>query len=216
MSVMYLMHHAFRRDLAAFARAVPRTPLSEADTWRALLRRWEVFSEVLHHHHRGEDTWLWPALMERADASEQETLCAMEAEHGDIDPLLLACAAGLRRLAGGGATADDRAALAVRLCATRESLGRHLAHEERDAMRILQRRLSPVEWQAIDRSFVEGIGPRQLLALVPWVLHEVPEEVRRDLFRTAPRAQRFVWRLTRRGFSRRHRTAFRYDDPSRT
>ena len=35
---------------------------------RALAERWELFSAPLHHHHTGEDTWLWPFLMERATA----------------------------------------------------------------------------------------------------------------------------------------------------
>ncbi|MFC4783743.1 hemerythrin domain-containing protein [Nocardioides sp. MAHUQ-72] len=210
LSMMYLMHHAFRRDLAAFARAVPRTPITEPATWRALLRRWEVFSEALHHHHRGEDTWLWPALVAKADADERQVLTAMAAEHDEIDPLLTGCLAGLRMLAGGHASPDDRAALAVRLCAARESLGRHLAHEERDAMRILQRHLTPEEFEAVDARFVEDLEPRRLLALVPWALHEVPTDVRRDLRRRARPAQRVVWRLTRRRFERLDRRAFRY------
>ena len=210
MMMMYLMHHAFRRDLAAFARAVPRTPPEDRRAWRALLRRWDVFAEVLHHHHHGEDTWLWPALLEKADPAEQETLRAMEAEHEDIDPLLTACASGLRRHAEGHATVDDRAALAVRLCATRESLGRHLAHEERDAMLILQRHISQAEWEAIEAHFSEDVDPRLLLAVVPWALHEVPTDVRRDLMRRARPAQRVVWRLTHRRFERLDRTAFRH------
>ena len=212
MKMMYLMHHAFRRDLAAFASAVPRTPLTELDTWRALLRRWEVFAEVLHHHHHGEDTWLWPALMEKADAAERETLAAMEAEHEEIDPLLDSCLAGLRALAAGHARADDRAALAVRMAAARESLGRHLAHEERDAMRILQRHLTPEEHEAIHARFVEDLAPSQALALVPWALHDVPEDVRRALRRQAELAQRVVWRLGHRRFERLDRKAFRHSE----
>ena len=210
MSMMYLMHHAFRRDLAAFAQAVPRTPLSDATAWRALLRRWEIFAEVLHHHHSGEDTWLWPALMEKADPGEQETLLAMEAEHEEIDPLLEACLTGLRTLADGRGRADHRAALGVRLCAAKESLGRHLAHEERDAMRILQRHLTVEEHAEIHHRFERGLPPRQLLALVPWVLHQVPDDVIRDLRRTARPAQRVVWRLTRHRFERLDRRAFRH------
>ncbi len=212
MKMMYLMHHAFRRDLAAFASAVPRTPLTELATWRALLRRWEVFAEVLHHHHHGEDTWLWPALTAKADAAERETLAAMEAEHEEIDPLLDSCRAGLRMLAAGHARADDRAAVAVRMAAARESLGRHLAHEERDAMRILQRHLTPEEHEEIHAHFVEHLEPRQLLALVPWALHDVPEDVRRTLRRDAQLAQRVVWRLTHRRFERLDRRAFRHSD----
>jgi hemerythrin HHE cation binding domain-containing protein len=210
LSMMYLMHHAFRRDLAAFAAAVPRTPPTEVATWWALLRRWELFAEVLHHHHRGEDAWLWPALLERADGAEREILEAMEAEHHEIDPLLAACLAGLRRLARGGAGTDDRAALAVRLAATRESLGRHLAHEERDALRILQRHLTQTEWQAMEVRFAEGVRACRLVALVPWLVHELPPEVRADLLAGAPVAHRALWRLTHRRFERSERHTFRF------
>ncbi|MFL6117640.1 MAG: hemerythrin domain-containing protein, partial [Catenulispora sp.] len=41
---MYLMHHAFRRDLAAFAAAVPATPVEDRVTWRRLQQRWELFA----------------------------------------------------------------------------------------------------------------------------------------------------------------------------
>src|SRR6185436_3109293 len=59
LATMYLMHHAFRRDLTAFARAALRTPASDRDAWRALRERWGLFSFVLHHHHEGEDAGLW-------------------------------------------------------------------------------------------------------------------------------------------------------------
>src|SRR3712207_6726515 len=90
MTMMYVMHHAFRRDLAAFAAAAPVTPVEDRDTWRALEERWQLFTAPLHHHHHGEDTWLWPWLMERVGAEEQATLTAMEAEHAEIDPGLQA------------------------------------------------------------------------------------------------------------------------------
>jgi hypothetical protein len=208
LSMMYLMHHAFRRDLRDFASAVPRTPLEDVVTWRALLRRWELFAAALHHHHRSEDTWLWPALLERADAAEQATLGAMEAEHEEIDPLLTSCACLLDKLAGGTASPDERSALAVRLVAARESLGRHLAHEETDALRIVQRHLTQADWDTIDAHFAEGLPARQLLALVPWALHGLPARVRRELLAQARPAQRVAWRLTRGRFGRLDARAF--------
>jgi hypothetical protein len=127
LTVMYAMHHAFRRDLAALARAVPATPVEDRTTWSALERRWTRFAEVLHHHHTGEDSGLWPLLLERVttagDLAARGTLEVMEAEHELIDPLLEACAAGFTRMAAGG-TADERAALTVRTAAARDSLGR--------------------------------------------------------------------------------------------
>jgi hypothetical protein len=141
---MYAMHHAFRRDLAAFARAVPATPVDDRPTWSALQQRWTRFAEVLHHHHTGEDSGLWPLLLTRVDAAGDErgraTLEAMESEHGQIDPLLEACAEGFARMAAGG-TADERAARPSDR-SRRDSLGRHLEHEETEALALVQRHLT--------------------------------------------------------------------------
>ena len=94
MTMMYVMHHAFRRDFEHFAAVVPKTPVADPAAWRALDQRWALLAEALHHHHHGEDTWLWPALLEKASDADRATLLAMEAEHELIDPLLDACAAG--------------------------------------------------------------------------------------------------------------------------
>jgi hemerythrin-like domain-containing protein len=209
MYMMYVMHHAFRRDLAAFAAAVPRTPVDDLATWQALSDRWALFADALHHQHEGEDAWLWPALLERAEADERETLEAMEAEHEGIDPLLDACATGLGSLAA-GAGRDARAALAVRMCATRESLGRHLAHEEKDAMRILQCHFTQADWDAIERRFAEGVTLNKVLSLLPWAVHGIPAPMRPELFARTGTAYRLLWRATRRHFARRDARAFRY------
>ncbi|HQR27042.1 MAG TPA: hemerythrin domain-containing protein [Nocardioides sp.] len=211
MTGMYLAHHAFRRDLAAFAAAVPRTPVEDRRTWAALAARWTLFAEVLHHHHTGEDTGVWPALHERVDAAGAETLDAMEAEHAVIDPLLEACASGLRTLLR-RPDSDVRAALAVRLVAARERLGEHLRHEETGAIPLLQQHLSPQEWTAIqEEHFHPARTLRQLAVLVPWLLEGVPDDAVRDLAsRPGNTPMRVLWTLSRGRFARRSRAAFRY------
>jgi len=210
MSMMYLMHHAFRRDLAAFAAAVPATPLEDRDVWLAMQQRWDVFADALHHHHEGEDEHLWPVLSARVTDEERVTLEAMESEHGEIDPALEACAAGLDRMVE-HPDADTRAALAVRMTAAKESLARHLFHEETETIAILQRVLTQADWEAIDEKFKEGVSFGKILRLVPWVLHEVPAEVRDQLFaEPGGAAHRIVWLLTRGRFARQDRRAFRH------
>ena len=86
--MMYVIHFAFRRDLAMFVAAAPVRPCTDRDAWRALADRWTLFSVVLHHHHSGEDAGLWPLLQGRADADERAVLDDMEAEHALIDPIL--------------------------------------------------------------------------------------------------------------------------------
>src|SRR4051812_20546600 len=168
MFMMYVMHHAFRRDLAKLADAARCTPADDRVAWRLLQERWQLFAEALHGHHTGEDAGLWPLLLERGTAEDRETLEAMEAEHAEFEPLLEGCEEGFARLAE---HADDaaRAALAVRLAATRECLARHLEHEETGAIPILQRVLVQEDWDRLDEGhFKEGLTPGKIIPGVPW------------------------------------------------
>lgn len=210
MDLMYVMHHGFRRDLAAFAAAARLTPVEDRDTWRALADRWAVFAKILHHHHTGEDTGVWPYLLERTDAAGREVLEAMEAEHAEIDPLLEASAAGFAVLAT-RADEDTRSALAVRLVAARESLGRHLRHEETEAVPLIQALIAPDEWERIDEEFFKtGLGLADFASIVPWALHGLTAEQRRRVFAGTGTPFRFLWLVVRRGFERRERAAFRH------
>lgn len=212
MTLMYVMHHAFRRDLAAFAARVPAVPVDDAATWLALAQRWTGFAAWLHEHHSGEDAGLWPLLLERVDAAGdaagRATLEAMEAEHAEIDPLLEACARGFARMAAGG-TADDRGALAVRTAAARDALCRHLEHEETEAMVLLQRHLTQADWDDVDRrSFYKPTKPAEVAFVVPWVCLGLPADVRERAFAVAGQGFKVAWWLTRGRFARAHRRAF--------
>jgi hypothetical protein len=216
LTVMWTMHHGFRRDLQKFARAVPATPLDDAATWAALAARWSVFARILHGHHAAEDAGVWPLLLDRIDASGdpagRSTLEAMAAEHGVIDPLLDACAAGFRRMTvtPGAATRD---ALTAQVEAVGSHLGEHLAHEERDAMALVQRHLTHEEWLRLSVEYFEKpLTTGQLLEIAAWVLHELPDEAV-DRMRFEPKVPTLIlgWRLfLRRPFERRERRAFRY------
>ena len=211
MFMMYVMHFGFRRDLSAFAAAAAATPSEDHRTWRALADRWGLFSVVLHHHHSGEDSGLWPLLMERTDDAGRTVLEAMEAEHGEIDPILQACEAGFAKLAA-GADEDTRNALVVRLCAGKESLGRHLAHEETEAIAIIQKVLSDDDWKRLEEEHFKPkeLSPALLLNGIPWIGHGLPAAGREKVLAESPLVNRLIWRATRRGFARRERRAFRY------
>jgi hemerythrin-like domain-containing protein len=213
MSAMYVMHHAFRRDLARFERAVRRTPLEDAGTWRALADRWQQFGMVLHHHHTVEDTTIWPPLLARCGAAGDEagraTLTAMQAEHETIDPQLTACATGFAAMAQ-DPRADVRDRLADDLATMHDGLHRHLAHEETDALPLVQRHLSAEEWAESEKVAKKAYGLRQLGFLVPWAATGLDRQSIDRAFAGAGPVFRLLYALTRKRFARGEALAFRH------
>lgn len=130
-------------------------PVDDIATWGALAERWSLFCETLHHHHTGEDEVLWPLLLERSNPAEQVVIYAMEAEHEVIDPLMALCTAGFLRMATPdpdfGGCERIRTDLASAVERTRVVLGNHLAHEEGEAIAIVQRHMTPGEWTDFEK-----------------------------------------------------------------
>jgi hemerythrin-like domain-containing protein len=210
MQMMYVLHRAFRRDLDRFVVAARNTPVRDRETWHRLAARWQVFCAQLHHHHEGEDRALWPYLLEHGSDEDVATLEAMEAEHADIDPLLTTCTAGFDALAA-HEDEDARSALAVRLVATRDHLARHLAHEEQEAITILQRVMTPQEWRRLDDEELKGdMSLSFVLTVVPWAAEGLPREVLDRVFAETGLPFKVVWLLTRRRWARREARAFSY------
>ncbi|RIK01404.1 MAG: hemerythrin, partial [Acidobacteria bacterium] len=92
MVVMTLLHAAFRRDVGRLANVAQTYGTETDEVHDALLVGWHGFSRELHHHHRIEDTHIWP-LMRRRLADRPDDLAVlddMEAEHSLIDPTLAA------------------------------------------------------------------------------------------------------------------------------
>jgi hemerythrin-like domain-containing protein len=203
---MYLMHHAFRRDLRDLAAAAVATPTDDT-AWAALRHRWERFAHLLHHHHEVEDRVLWPLLVERAtDADDRAGLAvleAMEAEHALIDPVL--------ERAGElfADRAPDGAALHAVLADAAEVLGDHLAHEESGAVPLVQRYVTAAEWEELERREFRGrpsLG--ELRFQLPWMVEGLSDEVVRPLLRAAGPVFALVLALSRRSFARHQRAAF--------
>jgi hypothetical protein len=214
MMTMYLMHHAFRRDQRRLTEAVAATPVTDRPTWQALGERWDRFFTILHHHHTGEDAGIWPFLLERADPDERGHLEAMEEEHSHIDPLLTSVAEGFETLRGELLPRDAeevRSTLQDRVAATRDALDQHLGHEEVHAMAILQRHMTPEDWERIEQEhFKADEHPMALKFLVPWVVEGVPADKLDEIFAHHGQGLRILWWLTRRGFRAGERRAFRY------
>ena len=210
MTGMYVMHHAFRRDLRRFVAAVSSTPVEAGTTWKALAERWAKYETVLHHHHTIEDEHLWPVLAGHAtEAADVATVEAMEVEHGVIAPILSAVSAGFREMRD-HASEDAWRTLADHIIELRIALDDHLRHEETDALPMVQRTMSAQEREDAEKQAGKGYPARLMPFLVPWVLDDLSPDGRRRMVALAGRPYLVLHWLTKGAYVRKDAVAFRY------
>ena len=187
-TMMYVTHNAFRRDLDRLTAAatVPRAG-------------WQNFKDQLHLHHSVEDSHLWPRLQRAVtEPGDFALLEQMEAEHALIDPLLAAVDAAVADPSGSG--------LAEALRELSTALGHHLAHEEEDALPLIQSVLTPADWKAFADEMRRRQGLKGAAVYVPWILDGAPAAERRRFLGALPAPvtllNRLLWqpRYVRLGF----------------
>jgi iron-sulfur cluster repair protein YtfE (RIC family) len=194
-TLMYVTHDAFRRDLARLRLA--------AETGRTadprVLAGWENFHRQLVVHHTVEDAALWPrltaAVADRPD--DLETVRQMEAEHALLDPLLALV---------GQALPEPDAELPDLVWRLLMALTSHMSHEEEQALPLIQKVLTPDDWNAFRRAMARKQGPSGAAAYVPWILDDASTEQRDRFLHAMPGpigvVNRLLWepRYRRRGF----------------
>lgn len=89
MATMLLMsHHAFRRDIARFIRAIEQVKAGDNSRNDALKEEWETsYRQALHGHHTMEDSHIFPDIQSK-HPELGPALVTLTAQHHKIDPLI--------------------------------------------------------------------------------------------------------------------------------
>jgi hypothetical protein len=162
LTVMQALHDAFRRDLEMLTRAAAALGEDSAAEERISLGWW-LLAGNLHHHHTVEDEQLWP-LVRRSWAGSTDALDvlnAMEDEHELVDPALDGVTAAVR----------EGRHPAQRLEQLREVALVHLAHEEAEAMPLIEAVVSPRDWDAFGARQARALGLKGAAEFFPWLLN---------------------------------------------
>jgi hemerythrin-like domain-containing protein len=186
---MLVLHAALLREFrlapAAVGRVKPgdRKHAQDVDDYLALI------CEMLHEHHVGEDTILWPPLRARVSADDHRLLDKAEAQHEDINAALGRVNDARRRWSD-RPDQDHGSALTNELQTLYALVNEHLADEERDIVPLAAAYLSESEWRAINNEGPKVLSPKTLLIcagmccygtnreLVALVLQVLPPPVR--------------------------------------
>jgi hemerythrin-like domain-containing protein len=86
-TAVMLSHHAFRRDLARFTKALAELAARPAERTTALEDEWKNYRGALHGHHEAEDKGVFPGLSAE-QPTLRKTIEELGADHRRIDPLL--------------------------------------------------------------------------------------------------------------------------------
>jgi hypothetical protein len=205
-----VFHAALRRDLE---RAIGSLGVSGHPTPAqrvALAEHVGLVLDLLHHHHTGEDTGLWPLVRRRApDLGAQ--LDAMEAEHASVAGAIVSTRAAARQYA---ATTDPPAA-GHRLRQTLVELGDlllpHLDHEETEVMPRVMRALTQRDWSVLSRGEVRNWGSFALAGTgLVWMADGL-KQTERAMFNKQV-SPLFQWLVDKRyGPAYRRRTALAFE-----
>lgn len=195
-SFMRALHAALRRDLSRLRGAAAQLDGS-AGAPPAVLAGWDAFRAQLDNHHSAEDEDLWPVLRgELSDAGDLASVDAMVEEHRHIPPALAGVDAALR--GGGELTAPVELLSTVVLD--------HLAHEEREALPLIEQHLTRAQWRVFLHKERSRRSPRERPEFLTWILDDAGEQDAAAVLAEMPPPARLVYRrVLRPRYDAQHR-----------
>jgi len=184
MATMLMMsHHAFRRDITRFIRAVEQIKAGDTSRADAVRGEWDTsYRLALHGHHSIEDSTIFPDIKSKHPELAPVVDKLMEQHHG-IDPLLAEGDAAFADLA------HPEKAEAV-LSALKTLLDEHLAYEEANItphLRDAKEFPTPPDESAANM-YVNGFA-WSMQGIAPHVLDEVKKMLPEILLAKLPAAQ---------------------------
>jgi Hemerythrin HHE cation binding domain len=213
---MLIIHDLLRREFALMPGLVDAVPLGDRDRARLVGDHIDRLTVLLHHHHSGEDTNVWPLLADRCAESVAALIATMHDQHEQLAALLDALNAALAvwRV---DATADSGHRLADVLDQTLSSLRTHLDDEERHFLPLLEQHISAAEWDGFVQKGSADADPAELPLLFGMLMYEGdPEIIERVLAAMPADARRAITATAAQTFAEHSRAIHNTPTPPRS
>ena len=156
-------------------RSVGKTPSQQPSCLRvrdltlalpAFPSRQEVFSTVIHHHHKNEEDIAFPYVATRAELPAK-----MAADHKALVAALEECAALVGQVVKGSSTPETLAQLIPKFDAFAAETEEHLVEEEEGVLPAMRHFFTPAEWKKnVEEEILKNAKPRDL----GWLLRQKP------------------------------------------
>jgi hemerythrin-like domain-containing protein len=167
---MLIVHDVFRREFALMPGLIGTVAPGDRDRAGLVGDHIDGLTSLLHHHHHGEDTNVWPVLVDRcADAAAHTG--SMHDQHEQLATDLgdVHAALGVWRV---DASAASGHRLFDALIRTLASLRQHLDDEERHVVPLLEQHISAAEWDALVQEGSADADQAQLPLMFGMLMYE--------------------------------------------
>jgi hemerythrin-like domain-containing protein len=202
---MLVVHTAMLREFRLAPDAVRRVPVGDTRQTGVVARHLHFLTDLLHHHHQGEDDLLWPVLRARTSSQTAQVIDEVESQHAALDREL-ATVEHLRATWADDPSARTRDELAHHVAQLHSLLRDHLELEERALLPLAAAVLTEAEWHAIGEAGVAEMRKSTLPLAFGMFAYEGDPAVLGDMLSAAPRIARVVLPvIAGRAYARRAR-----------
>jgi hemerythrin-like domain-containing protein len=212
---MLIVHDVFRREFGLMPGLIAAVTVSDRARAEVVGDHIDALTTLLHHHHQGEDAYVWPLLADRC----ADSLAALESMHHQHEQLaahldVVNAALGVWRV---DPTIDSGDRLVVALDRMLPSLQRHLDDEERYVVPLMEQHITAAEWDDIVAKGSADADPAGLPLGFGMLMYEGdPEVVERALAAVPADARPVIAAMAAQAFAEHSRAVHGTPTPPRS
>lgn len=168
---MFAAHTMFHREFGLMPGLVRAVAVGDTPRTRLVADHIALVSDVLNHHHSGEDEYVWPRLRERCPDDCAALVDVMENQHHTIHNGLLQV--GQTAQAWQDTTsADTRHILAGAIDRLLPALNEHLALEEERVVPLIEKYVTQAEYSRVAQEQAAQVPSDKLPAIFGMFMYE--------------------------------------------
>jgi len=175
---MCMVHRMFRREFGLAASVVRQVSCGDSRRAHSVAAHLRFIGTTLHHHHGGEDRYVWPLLERRAPVQASAHVVAVMEQHRRVGVVQAAVDAELP-IWSCGPSADSGERLADALERLAVVLAEHMDYEERYVVPLMEAHIGLDEWNEIVQAIREGVqrNPSDMMLVLGMMMYEGEKDV---------------------------------------
>ncbi|MFD8033630.1 hemerythrin domain-containing protein [Streptomyces sp. NPDC059717] len=186
---MYVAHRMFRREFRLLPQLVRDVDSGDTHRSAVVANHADKVCAILDAHHEGEDTIVWPRLLERGGERSAAIVPVMEQQHHGIHAAL---ASVTTLLPGWRSTARGGEGLAAAAEVLADRLVEHMALEEKEILPLAEQHMTAAEWALFGEHAMSTVPKKDLPLAFGMVMYEGDPQVIKAILSHAPVAARLM------------------------